>query len=188
MEQQRKHTWVWIVLAVVIGLLLACGAGALAGGMAGYWAGQRAAVRVPRIERVAPCPLCPLQRSETPAPWAPVPQMPELAPAPGEQVAALILSVTAGSPAEKAGLQVDDLVIAVDGQNLSQTDALVERIQRRQPGDEVTLNVQRGAEQMDMAVTLGRNPKTAGDTPWLGVSYQLVPLTQQPPKNSPSTN
>lgn len=185
MEERRSNTWLWIVLAVVIGVLLACGAGALAGGLAGYWAGQSAAERVQPVDEWMPCPQCPLQQPEkTPAPWLPVPQAPTpqtpgQAPSGNVQLGALILSVTPGSPAEQAGLKVDDLIVAVDDQGVSQAEALVDLIVQHEPGDEVALTVQRDGEQIEITVTLGRNPKTAGDTPWLGVSYQLVPLGQQ---------
>ena len=41
MEERRKNWTLWIILAIVVGLLLSCGLGALAGGGAGDATGSK---------------------------------------------------------------------------------------------------------------------------------------------------
>ncbi|HLD20983.1 MAG TPA: trypsin-like peptidase domain-containing protein [Patescibacteria group bacterium] len=78
------------------------------------------------------------------------------------EVGALIVSgdqpgdvgVFAGSPADAAGLQEDDIIIAVEVEELSEEQALAELLSDYRPGDVVTLSVVRGTEQFDVEVTL----------------------------------
>lgn len=78
------------------------------------------------------------------------------------EVGALIVSgdqpgedgVFAGSPADVAGLQEDDIIIAVNGETLSEDQGLAERISVYRPGDLITITILRGTEQIDIEVTL----------------------------------
>ncbi len=65
---------------------------------------------------------------------------------------ATISSIIAGSPAEKAGLKKDDRVIGIDGHPNASTMALSLYI-RKSGGQPVTLNIERGGEKQDVAVT-----------------------------------
>ncbi len=64
-----------------------------------------------------------------------------------------VLDVLAGAPAQAAGLEVDDLVTAVDGEALagSTIDAAVSRI-RGPRGSEVVLTIERGGRTIDLAI------------------------------------
>ncbi|TAL49757.1 trypsin-like serine protease [Patescibacteria group bacterium] len=64
------------------------------------------------------------------------------------------LGVFAGSPADVAGLKEDDVIVAVDGEPLSEEQALAERLNDYRPGDVVTLTIVRGTERFDVEVTL----------------------------------
>jgi S1-C subfamily serine protease len=88
---------------------------------------------------------------------------------------ALISEVITGSPAEQAGLQPGDRITAVDGQELSVDHDLAEAIATHQPGDNVTLDVERtGEENRQMTVTLGENQDEPGKA-YLGIRYHQVP-------------
>jgi S1-C subfamily serine protease len=50
-----------------------------------------------------------------------------------------------------------DVIVAVDGQKVSQTVDLTLALNRKRPGDAVTLTVYRGRQKMDVRVTLGEN-------------------------------
>ncbi|MBI5666754.1 MAG: PDZ domain-containing protein [Chloroflexi bacterium] len=67
---------------------------------------------------------------------------------------ALIMEVTKDSPAEKAGLQANDIVTAVDGDRVDAERTLRDRLLAYEPGDTVTLTVLRDGETMDVEVTL----------------------------------
>jgi putative serine protease PepD len=71
---------------------------------------------------------------------------------------ALIQEVTAGTPAAKAGLQVGDLVVELDGQAVTGSDDLVSRIRDHRPGDRVTLKVVRDGKEQTVTATLADRP------------------------------
>jgi serine protease Do len=84
----------------------------------------------------------------------------------GDQSALVVSEVLEASPAEKAGLKGHDIIVAVDGKPLPRLkpDAVVaayleREIDRRRPGDRMALTVLRGGKRMDIAVTLGDEPK-----------------------------
>lgn len=68
---------------------------------------------------------------------------------------ALIQTVEEGSPAAEAGVQVGDIVTAVNGEPVDQERTLRDRIFAYEPGDQVTLTVLRDGESQDIDVTLG---------------------------------
>ena len=85
---------------------------------------------------------------------------------------ALITEVLPDSPAEAAGLLEGDVIVAVDGQEVASGSDLVDALSGHQPGDTVTLDVERdGEEAVEIAVELGENPDKAGAA-FLGVRYQ----------------
>jgi serine protease Do len=77
---------------------------------------------------------------------------------------AVISEVTAGSPAEKAGLQPEDVVLAIDGKELPDSGDLVEYVASRAPGSSVHLRVWRAKGERTITVTLGTFPED-GETP-----------------------
>ncbi len=67
---------------------------------------------------------------------------------------ALITSVLEDTPAAEAGLQVDDVIAAVNGDVVDAERTLRERLLAYDPGDVVTLDVQRAGETLNIDVTL----------------------------------
>lgn len=70
-----------------------------------------------------------------------------------------ITHVQAGSAADKAGVQVDDIVAAVDGDPVADFEALTDRVGLRGAGEKVTLDIDRGqpgedAERLSLTVEL----------------------------------
>ena len=65
-----------------------------------------------------------------------------------------IESLVAGSPAEKAGLQVDDVLVGMDGRSASDLTFIEVREMLRRKGERVTLRVRRGADEVEAQVTL----------------------------------
>jgi putative serine protease PepD len=69
---------------------------------------------------------------------------------------AAIKEVTPDSAGDDAGLEVGDVITAVDGQAVTSSDALVAQIRSNyRPGDTVTLTYQRDGEQAEADVKLG---------------------------------
>ena len=71
---------------------------------------------------------------------------------------ALVSQVVKGSPADKAGLSARDVIVGVDGHNVTTMGALVVALRTRRPGDVVALNVMRGHDQKKVRVTLVERP------------------------------
>jgi putative serine protease PepD len=64
-------------------------------------------------------------------------------------------AILPGGPAEKAGLQAGDLILALDGKAVLGSSELIVAIRSKQPGDTVTLTVRRNGSEHDVKVTLG---------------------------------
>ena len=84
---------------------------------------------------------------------------------------AFVVEVLPDSPAEQGGLQVGDVIVAVDGQQLDSGDELADLIAEYEPGDRVTLEVERSGDgSREVRVQLAENPDIEGQ-PYLGVRY-----------------
>jgi serine protease Do len=75
-----------------------------------------------------------------------------------EAKGALISDVTANSPAAKAGLEPDDVVVEVDGRRVEDNNDLSRYIASRAPGTNVRLKVLRGGAEKQISLTLGTFP------------------------------
>lgn len=67
-------------------------------------------------------------------------------------------SVVRGGPADKAGLQDNDIITAIDGQPLNDNNPLMSVVLKYQPGQVVKLTVQRGDQTLTVSLTLGERP------------------------------
>lgn len=76
----------------------------------------------------------------------------------GDQAGALITEIAAAGPAFRAGLQVGDLVTAVDAQGVRSMTDLAARIRSYSPDDDVVLDVVRNGESINITVTLAPRP------------------------------
>ena len=70
-------------------------------------------------------------------------------------------SVNAGSPAERAGVRVGDVVTEVDGQQVDDPTDISTAIADNKPGDRVSMRVSRNGQERQLDVTLGNRPATA---------------------------
>jgi putative serine protease PepD len=76
--------------------------------------------------------------------------------------AAVLQSVSPGSPAAKAGLQAGDAVIALNGQRVDSSLSLIGSIRALKPGTTVTLTVVHDGATKDVKVTLANRPAAGG--------------------------
>ena len=67
-------------------------------------------------------------------------------------------AVTPGSPAEKAGLQPEDVILSVDTRTIQDNSDLSRYISSKAPGATVKLEILRGKDKKAVAVTLGTFP------------------------------
>ena len=81
-----------------------------------------------------------------------------MAPATGGQDGALVQEVAPDSPAARAGVQIGDLVVAIDGKAVENYSELGARIRAHKPGDKVTLKVVRDGNETTITATLAQRP------------------------------
>jgi putative serine protease PepD len=72
-----------------------------------------------------------------------------------------IANVTAGGPAEAAGLQPGDIIVAIDGKKIDSFDQVSEIVNSHKVGDEIDVRVDRGGGERSFHVKLGTRPKSA---------------------------
>src|SRR5438094_2405580 len=70
-----------------------------------------------------------------------------------------ISDITAGSPAEQAGLKVGDTIVSIDGKNVKNGDELVSDIASRKPGSKVTLGFVRSGKKQETTITVADRAK-----------------------------
>ncbi len=79
---------------------------------------------------------------------------------------ALVNSVEKDGPAQKAGVESDDIILKVDGREVHSSTELPRIISAVKPGTKVTLTVWRKGAQKDLAVTVAEMKEdSAGATP-----------------------
>jgi membrane-associated protease RseP (regulator of RpoE activity) len=161
-DRNNGRGWIWgiAIAGVVLSVILSC----IVGGLAGYLAG-RGAARSVDFEMPFMLPEQRFQMPETAPDITPMPFM--------MGGGAVITAVTDGSPAEDAGLEVGDIIVAIDGDDLTDM-SLADVVAGHEPGDAVTLTVQQGNQEEDIDVILGEHPTRAGAA-WLGITYQEMP-------------
>jgi S1-C subfamily serine protease len=104
---------------------------------------------------------------------------PEIAEAMGEDAdteGVLVAQIASGSPADEAGLrgsykivEIDgqpvqiggDIIVALDGEQVSGMGHLKALIDETEPGQDVTLTLLRDGEEIELVVTLGERPAQA---------------------------
>ena len=74
--------------------------------------------------------------------------------------AAVVVSVVAGTPADKAGLQAGDAIIAIDGNTIDGSKSLVAQVRERAVGDKVVIRIVRNGQTKDLSATLTSKPAT----------------------------
>jgi S1-C subfamily serine protease len=69
-----------------------------------------------------------------------------------------LVAVTSGGPADHAGLRRGDIIKAADGTPTPDTQALAGALAAAHPGDQITLSVVRGPQELTVKLTLGELP------------------------------
>ncbi len=68
----------------------------------------------------------------------------------------LVMEVLADSAASKAGLKTKDVILKIDGTEPTSLKEFIGLLDLKQPGDEVTLEIQRDGKEEKIKVTLGK--------------------------------
>lgn len=168
MSTKHDRTALIALVAGGIALLLGLCLGALAGSVTGYVIGRQ-------VEKSIQRDTLPRQLPEMPAmPEMPLqPELPNLPAPPGRLMGAsgaLIQEVLPGSPAQRAGLQVGDLITAVNGIPVDANHPLVEVLALLKPGDRASLQIWRDGRTITVDVMLGTHPEDRS-RPYIGIYY-----------------
>lgn len=92
----------------------------------------------------------------------------------GEPTKVIVHDVLDGTAASGA-LNADDVITAVDGEEVSEPQQVQDKVRTKKPGDEVTITYTRGEdEEKDAKVTLGTNPEDE-EAPLLGITMTSEP-------------
>jgi putative serine protease PepD len=73
---------------------------------------------------------------------------------------AIITSVEEGTPAESAGIEPGDIVIAIEGVAIDGAVGLVAAVKDQEPGDEIEIQILRGTEVVTVTAVLTGQPET----------------------------
>jgi len=73
---------------------------------------------------------------------------------------AIVRRVIANGPADKAGLQAGDIIVAIDGAEVDSMDQVMLEVRKHQVGDEVTVDFYRGQEKKQVKAVLEEKPSS----------------------------
>lgn len=71
---------------------------------------------------------------------------------------ALITEVFRGTPADRGGVRVGDVLVAVDGKPVTDSATMLNLIAALVPGSQASLRVMRDAKPLDLKITVGKRP------------------------------
>jgi len=90
---------------------------------------------------------------------------PELLKAAGLSGGVVISNVTKGGPAEKAGMKVEDIIIAMNGKSIKDGDELLTRVSETPVGSTTTITVDREGKKVDLKVKVEDRDEVFKDDP-----------------------
>ena len=76
------------------------------------------------------------------------------------QWGAYVTKVASGSPADSAGLKVDDIITSINNVKIDETHNYLNVLYTYKPGDQVTLGVMRAGNETTLQITLGESSHT----------------------------
>jgi serine protease Do len=82
----------------------------------------------------------------------------------GKPQGALVASVEKGSAADKAGIEVGDIILKFDGKSVAESSDLPRMVGSTRPGSKSTVQVWRKGSSRDLSVTVGEIPDEDGTT------------------------
>ena len=84
----------------------------------------------------------------------------------------IVTQVMTESPAAKAGLQVGDQILSVDGNNITQFDQLLETLRKKKVGQRVSITAKRGEEEKTYDILLTGRPGTSAQATTVSLGLQ----------------
>jgi serine protease Do len=103
----------------------------------------------------------------------------------GASRGALVQDVTAGSPAERAGLRPYDVIVQLDGRDIVTNEELIRDVSGRQPGSVVRLEIVRDGRRSTVPVKLVERPLRVNEERREGLDGRPRPPAPPPPTDTP---
>lgn len=72
---------------------------------------------------------------------------------------ALIAGILRGSPAERAGLKPGDILVEIDGNEVTDSSSMLNLVSSLKPDKKAVLKIVRAQEELNVTITVGRRPK-----------------------------
>jgi len=94
-----------------------------------------------------------------------------------------IVGITPRSPAELAKLKTGDMIVRLDGKDISSGMVMTQEIRKRKPGTEIVLGIKRDGADKDVRVKLGEYPEEEGRIE-LETRFPSLFPQMQPPSRS----
>jgi predicted metalloprotease with PDZ domain len=71
----------------------------------------------------------------------------------------LVRDVVEDSPAEKAGIEREDVILTFGGKKVPDTEQLIKMVKKTSPGDEVEMLIVRDGKEKTLTITIGESPE-----------------------------
>ena len=81
---------------------------------------------------------------------------------PQDRSGAIVDTIVPGAPAQAAGLQPGDKIVAIDDKKISSSEDVSAAVTTRKPGEQAKVTVERGGSRRTLTVNLGTRPETPG--------------------------
>lgn len=97
----------------------------------------------------------------------------------------VVRNILPGSPAAKDGLKVGDVILSIDGVEMTDSNRLIQHVARKLPGTVLSVQVLRNSKNMNLNITLAERPTQSQAVPTLETPEQSDSLYDSPEANNP---
>ncbi len=70
----------------------------------------------------------------------------------------IVVAALEGSPAEKAGLIKDDVILTLNSNAVTELQEMVAVIRKQKPGQEIAFKINRGGQEKELKLAVGKLP------------------------------
>jgi serine protease Do len=99
----------------------------------------------------------------------------------GSKTGALVTEVVEDSPAEKAGIAENDVIVEFNGKSIDDASDLIKAVRKADPGSKATVVVYRGTQKKSLQATLSKAPESRTFT-WTEPHGLVLPRMPHAPR------